>query len=88
MVAEKKKCDSYSVTRGGEGFTLEECAKNCSGYTSMFTFGRKDFKFPVGDYPNPYCNSKGCDCRCLPDARADGTCRMANFDGYDLYAFI
>ena len=86
MVAEKKMCDdSGLVSGGGDGFTLQECAKDCSWKTSMFKFGRKDGPFGT------YCNSRGCTCYCLPDSRADGTCRngrMLNHGGYDLYAFV
>ena len=57
--------------------TLAECAKNCRGTSSLFTFGR-------------HCSIHGCDCECEIDADSDGSCNLQGVskdEGIELYKF-
>ena len=86
MVAEKNECaGSHSLDEKEYGYgdrieTEEECAKKCSGLSSMFAFGTNDFG-------NDRCQNGFCKCICETSATKEGFCHQMSHSGYNLYRF-
>ena len=79
LVAEKKECGGSEAYKG-RIHNVEACASICNGVASMFIFGTNKFG-------KKRCNGKGCKCSCETSALEDGSCKVKNHKGYQLYKF-
>ena len=85
MIAEFQQVKDKTECTGDEedkGYLkrVEDCAINCNGVSSMFSYGTKKW----GD---SRCNQDGCKCLCELGATSSGTCNEKNHLGYDLYKY-
>lgn len=79
MIAEKTECDGSEAWKGRQ-YTVDQCASQCKGVSSLFIFG-------TNDYSDNRCFDNGCDCYCETSARSDGTCPRIAHNGFRLYKF-
>ena len=79
LVRGKAECSGDEDTKGYLK-TIEDCAIQCKGVSSMFLYGTTKW----GD---SRCNKDGCMCICETAAASSGTCSATENKGYDLFKF-
>ena len=79
LVRGKSECSGDEDTKGYLK-TIEDCAIQCKGVSSMFLYGTTKW----GD---SRCNKDGCMCICETAAASSGTCSATENKGYDLFKF-
>ena len=79
MQAEKEECDGSEISKGKLP-SVDDCASQCKGVSSMFAFGTNDFL-------KNRCNKEGCNCLCETSATEEGTCERVDHNGYRLYKY-
>ena len=79
-MAEQKYCEGEQVHRADVS-TIDGCAVQCDGLSSMFVVG-------TNDYGNSsQCVDGKCKCICQPDAANDGTCDQKSDTRFRLFKF-
>ena len=63
--------------------TIDDCANECRGHSTMFAVGTNDFG--TNDFPR--CNKGKCSCICETSASKDGQCYQYPHNGYRLYKY-
>ena len=81
IVEGEKECSGDEISKGRVN-SVEDCAKACRDYASMFIFGTNDFS-----RVRQYCNANGCECYCETSAKEDRTCDTVTHNGFRLYRF-
>ena len=81
LVKDRAECAGDEIYPG-EIATIEDCASECKGISSMFAFG-------TNDYGASRCLADGskCNCLCETAASSNGVCQESAHSGYRLYAY-
>ena len=79
-VAEKVRCAGAGAKKGLFR-SVDSCANNCKGESSMFIFG-------TNLYGVRRCYGDHCLCYCEVTATPDGQCNHVTHKGYKLYKFL
>ena len=80
IVAEQMYCEGEQVHQTDVS-TIDECAVQCNGLSSMFVVGTNDYG--IGSQ----CVNGKCKCICQPDAATDGTCDQKSDNRFRLFKF-
>ena len=79
-MAEQKYCEGEQVHRADVS-TIDECAVQCDGLSSMFVVGTNDYG------TSSQCVNGKCKCICQPNAANDGTCDQKSDNRFRLFEF-
>ena len=79
LQASKTECSGSEISKGKLP-SVDECASECKGISSMFAFG-------TNDYLKNRCDNNGCNCLCETSAAEEGTCDRVDHNGYRLYKY-
>ena len=63
--------------------TIDDCANECRGHSTMFAVATHDF----GIIGWPRCKKGKCSCICETSASKDGQCYQSRNDAYRLYKY-
>ena len=65
--------------------TVDECAQQCKGVSSIFILGTNDYAEKEND---KRCFDDGCICKCAIFASVTGTCVLRDNPGFRVYKYI
>ena len=79
-MAEQMYCEGEQVHQTDVS-TIDECAVQCNGLSSMFVVGTIDYG------TSSQCINRKCKCICQPNAADDGTCDQKSDSRFRLFKF-
>ena len=80
LVSEQKYCEGEQVHQS-DVTTIDGCAAQCDGLSSMFVVGTNDYG------TSSQCKNGYCKCICQPEAATDGTCDQKSDNRFRLFMF-
>ena len=87
LYANRRQCQYSGIDKMKvkNSWTVEECAQQCKGVSSLFILGTNDY---AENDNQKKCFDDGCICQCEIFASVTGTCELRGPNNYRLYKYI